>query len=298
MTVVQDVTLASHACTVPVSDEQLWETTATFLAGGLAAGERVMYFDDGGADALVQRLDDDHVPYREALRTGRFEIVPSALTRTMLRSTAPQMLQIVQGTVAETVEKGFPGVRLAGDASYALTLPGGESTVLEFEAGLDAVLATGPGRLLCVYDRSRYSEDILRKLRDLHHTEVATATIYDDSLLRITRTGPATTRVAGEVDHSNRPQLKRMLEAALDEALRSHSSSAEITLDLSSLRFLDVAGAVSLVHAAEEFPSTHRLLLTGVRPGVARLLDRCGAPFAEQLRVEPRVPVDDGAADR
>lgn len=290
MTVVQDVSAAPHACTVPVSDEQLWETAVEFLAEGLSAGERVMYMADGGVDALMQRLDDDRVDYREALRTGRLEIVPSELTRTMLRSSAPEMLQIVQGTLAETVEKGFPGVRLVGDASYALSLPGGESTILEYEAGLDEVLAGGPGRVLCVYDRGRYPEDILQTLRCMHHTEVATPAVYDDSLLRITATGPSSARVAGEVDHSNRPRIKRVLESALDDALRSHSSSGEIVLDLSSLRFLDVAGAVSLVHAAEEFPSTHRLVLTGVRPGVARVLDRCGAPFAAQLRVEPRPP--------
>ena len=72
----------------------------------------------------------------------------------------------------------------------------------------------------------------------------------------------------------------------LDQALRSHSAPTDIKLDVSSLRFLDVAGAVSVVHAAEEFPSTHRLRLTGVRPRVLRLLDRCGAPFAAQLVVE------------
>jgi hypothetical protein len=57
---------------------------------------------------------------------------------------------------------------------------------------------------------------------------------------------------------------------------------------MSSLRFLDVAGAVGLVHAAEEFPDAHRLILTGVRPRVQRVLDRCGAPFATQLVVRTR----------
>jgi anti-anti-sigma regulatory factor len=72
----------------------------------------------------------------------------------------------------------------------------------------------------------------------------------------------------------------------LDQTLRSHSAPTDVVLDLSSLRFLDVAGAISAVHAAEEFPSTHRLRLVGVRPRVLRLLDRCGAPFAAQLVVE------------
>ena len=43
---------------------------------------------------------------------------------------------------------------------------------------------------------------------------------------------------------------------------------------------------MSAVHAAEEFPSTHRLRLVGVRPRILRLLERCGAPFAAQLVVE------------
>jgi hypothetical protein len=48
------------------------------------------------------------------------------------------------------------------------------------------------------------------------------------------------------------------------------------------------------VHAAEEFPEAHRLSLTGVRPGVLRALDRCGAPFAAQLDVTAHLGVSPG----
>ena len=101
-------------------------------------------------------------------------------------------------------------------------------------------------------------------------------------------------RLAGEVDHSNRPVIARMVAATLDDALRSDDAPAALELDLSSLRFLDVAGAVGLVHAAEEFPEAHRLSLTGVRPGVLRALDRCGAPFAAQLDVTAHLGVSPG----
>jgi anti-anti-sigma factor len=294
MTVVLDSTTAPHACTVPVSDEQIWEMTARFVAEGIAAGERVLYFEDGGADALLQRLDDDRVAYRVPMQRGQFEIVPSVVTRQLLTSSSGQLLEAVDAVVTEALDKGYPSVRLSGDGSHGLAHDGG-AMMLDYESKLDTVLGPRPGRMLCMYDRARFPEDVIERLRALHHTEVVAPAVYDDSLLRITSTAPSTARVAGEVDHSNRPLIRRVLDAALDEALRSHSSAPEITLDLSSLRFLDVAGAVSLVHAAEEFPSTHRLVLTGVRPGVARLLDRCGAPFAEQLRVEPRRPVEEGS---
>ncbi|GAA2537665.1 hypothetical protein GCM10010210_04310 [Pseudonocardia hydrocarbonoxydans] len=282
----------SHACTIPVSDEQLWEMTATYLAEGMAAGERVLYFDDGRAGSLLQRLDDDRVPYRSAMRSGQFGIVPSTVTRALITGSPGELIAALDAVVTETLEQGYGSVRVMGDGSYGLEHDGG-ATMIDYESRLDTVLGPRPGRMLCAFDRGRYPEDVLQRLRAVHRHEIVAPAIYDDSLLRLTAPAPSTVRVAGEIDHSNRPRIRRVLDAALDEALRSHSSSAEITLDLASLRFLDVAGAVSLVHAAEEFPSTHRLVLTGVRSGVLRLLDRCGAPFADQLRIEPRLPPPD-----
>lgn len=295
MTVLQDVPPVAHSCAVPVGDEQLWEMTAAYLAEGIAAGERVLYFDDGRAGSLLQRLDDDRVAYRSAMRTGQFAIVPSSVTRALITSSAGELIDAVDAVVTESLEQGYDSVRLMGDGTHGIEHDGGV-TMVDYESKLDTVLGSRPGRMLCAYDRGTYPEDLLQKLRDVHHHEIVVPSIYDDSLLRITGPAPSSVRVAGEIDHSNRPMVRRALDAALDDSLRSHSSSPEITLDLASLRFLDVAGAVSLVHAAEEFPSTRTLVLTGARPGVLRLLDRCGAPFARQLRIEPRTPVEPGAA--
>ena len=44
---------SSHVLTVPVSDEQLCESVSEFLTTGLARGERVAYFDDDTADAVL-----------------------------------------------------------------------------------------------------------------------------------------------------------------------------------------------------------------------------------------------------
>ncbi len=286
MTVLQDAMSASHACAVPVSDEQLWEMTARYLADGLAAGEHVIYFEDGTLDAVLERLDDDGIAVRGPLDRGQLAIVPAEVTRSVLSGSADEVLSTIDRAIGDALDRGFPAVRLTGDSGYALAPPDPEK-MLRFAAAVDEMLGDRPAKLLCVYDQGRFTDDEIASRRALHHTELVAPAVYDDSLLRITIPRPSVARVAGEVDHSNRPRIKRVLAAVLDEALRSHSSSPEITLDLSSLRFLDVAGAVSLVHAAEEFPSTHRLVLTGVRPSVLRLLDRCGAPFAAQLRVEP-----------
>jgi anti-anti-sigma factor len=277
---------AAHACAVPGSDEQLWEMTAAFVAAGLTAGEQVVYFDDGTADAVLERLVDDRVPVGRPLADGQFTVVGSEETRKAVRSSVPEAAAMLSRNIDEAVAAGYAGFRTTGQLSSALTRTDGIG-LADYDPMIDRVIAGRPARVLCFYDRVRFPDPAIAKLRALHCVEFKAPALYDDSLLRVTRVAPFRTRLAGEVDHSNRPVVPRLVKAALDDALRSHSAPTAIELDLSSLRFLDVSGAVGLVHAAEEFPESHRLALTGVRPAVLRVLDRCGAPFAAQLDVTP-----------
>jgi anti-anti-sigma factor len=292
---VEDLRSVDHACAVPVSDEQLWEMTAEFVAAGLSRGEQVVYFDDGTSAGVLERLGDDRVAFGPAIEAGSLAIVPPDATRTALRSPVPAVAEIVCATVDTAVAQGYAGVRLTGQFNYALQRAGGVS-LAEYDTVFDDVSRERPVRILCLYDRRRFPDGAIEEMRARHHTELVVPAIYDDGMLRITGIGPAAARVAGEVDHSNRPRIRRLLESALDDALRSPAAPTDITLDLASLRFLDVAGAVSLVHAAEEFPSSHRLVLTGVRQRVLRVLDRCGAPFAAQLVIRARPEVETGPA--
>jgi anti-anti-sigma regulatory factor len=179
----------------------------------------------------------------------------------------------------------------------------GLEAVVAYESVVDRLLREHPiARLLCRFDPRTFDAESMAALRAVHDSELVTTSLYDDGLLRVTRTGPLALRLAGEADHSNRTVIRRFLDATLDRALRSgplhDSPRTDITLDLSSLRFVDVAGAVGLVHSAEEFPDSHRLVLTGVRPRVVRALQRCGAPAARQLTIEPRWSERDAPGDR
>jgi anti-anti-sigma factor len=284
---IDEMTPVEHACAVAESDEHLWEVTAAWLAGGLAAGERVLYFEDETATAVLGRLADDRVPVRDAMARGQLVVLPTERTRAIMSGPVGDLERLLDGQIDETSAQGWPRLRLTGETACALLPSGGADRVVAFERAAERVLRRHPStRLLCRYDRMRWSERAIDEMRRMHDTELVSPAVYDDNLLRITRSGPSSARLAGEVDHSNRLRIKTLLTRMLDQSLRSHSAPTDIVLDLSSLRFLDVAGAISAVHAAEEFPSTHRLRLVGVRPRVLRLLERCGAPFAAQLVVE------------
>ncbi len=279
-----DVRAVAHACAVPTSDEQLWEMSAAFLSAGLSAGEQVVYFDDGTADAVLERLVDDRVPVRRPLADGQLTVIDGAETRRALRAPVRDAAAAKAALIDGAVEAGWTGLRWTGQFSSGLR-PTSGIWLADHDAAVDAAIAGRPARVLCFFDRHRFPDDAIEQLRALHRIELDAPAVYDDNQLRITRTGPFRLRLAGEVDQSNRPVVLRMVAAALNEALRSHSAPTALEFDLSSLRFLDVAGATVLVHAAEEFPESHRLALHGVRPGVLRVLERCGASFAAQLDV-------------
>jgi anti-anti-sigma regulatory factor len=284
---------AVHACAVPGSDEQLWEMTARFLGTGLARGEQVVYLADGTADAVLERLVDDRVPIDRPLADGQLTVLDADATRASMRVPVREAATALAAMVDGAVDAGYTGLRLTGELSSGQHRSAGPR-LADYDGVIDTVLAGRPGRVLCFYDRHRFGDETVERMRALHRVEVEASALYDDGLLRVTRTAPFRIRLAGEVDHSNRPVVARMVTAALDDALRSDDAPAALELDLSSLRFLDVAGAVGLVHAAEEFPEAHRLALTGVRPGVLRALDRCGAPFAAQLDITAHPGVSPG----
>ncbi|MCF7548846.1 MEDS domain-containing protein [Pseudonocardia sp. WMMC193] len=280
----EDMRAGDHACAVPVSDEGLWELTSRFLARGLSGGEKVVYFDDGTSERVLDRLTEDRMPVAGALRSGQLQVVPADVTRGAFRSPVADVRSLLHSYVDGSVAQGWSGLRMTGQLSYGADSPGGVP-LSDYDRALDEVVVERGLTALCLYDHTRYTDAQIEHMRGVHREELDAPAAYDDGLLRITQTGRNSARLAGEADHSNRPMIHRIIGEALDRALRAADSDTDIELNLASLRFLDVAGAVALVHAAEEFPSMHRLVLSDVRPAVLRVLDRCGAPFAAQLVV-------------
>ena len=268
-----------------MSDVQIWQ----LIAGALFAQTLLQNFlfrrSQRRWTALLQEVARR---VRAAIDDGDLVIVPTQSTRLASAFPVADIVELVRLQIVESEGGGWPGIRLAGESAAMLPI-GGVRKVVEYERAVDAMMAEHPtASMLCRYDRRFFDDDAVAAMRDVHAIELVTPAFYDDTLLRVTGTGPMALRFAGEIDLSNRPQIRRLLDTALDTALRSAHASTDIVLDLLSLRFIDVAGAVELVHAAESFPESHRLVLVGPRPAVHRVLDRCGAPFADRLDVLTR----------
>src|SRR5919107_469101 len=130
---IDEMTPVDHACAVADSDEHLWEVNDAWLAGGLAAGERVLYFEDETEAAVLGRLADDRVPVRQAIGSGQLLVMPTARTREILSGPAGDLERLLDGHVIEATTRGWPRLRLTGETACALSPSGSADRVMAFE---------------------------------------------------------------------------------------------------------------------------------------------------------------------
>lgn len=290
---LSEIAPGDHACVVMDSDEQHWEVAAGYVAGGLAHGEKIFYYDGGrSTEPLMRRLREDHVDVARHIRTRQLTVVPPEVTNRLWTLRVDELSAMVSQKVGEALREGYSGVRIAEEPTGTKHLPNGH-TVAEYDRALQYSLRGRPITLLCQYERADWSARALDELCANHHIKLITPAIYDDGLLRVTRQGTFRTRVAGEVDFSNRHLIRGVIERELDAALRAAETTREISVHLESLRFADVTAVVQFVQAAEAFPESHKLVLYDAHPQLRRVMDKCGAAFTTQLSLRDRRDHDD-----
>ena len=103
------------------------------------------------------------------------------------------------------------------------------------------------------------------------------AAIRFECKCKLEATGSACLELSGELDHAD----CGVFETRLAEAMRA---SATATLDLRRLTFMDSAGYAVLVAAARASRAEGRLILTGCRGQVSRLLDLVGLPEKVEIQ--------------
>ena len=103
----------------------------------------------------------------------------------------------------------------------------------------------------------------------------------DDEGLRVElKEGSRTVVVGGELDMGTVPQLT----AYLDELLRS---PGDITLDLTTLSFIDSSGIRALLQTSRRLKGKGNVVLRGPGAHVSRVLEMVGLDAVEGLRIEP-----------
>jgi anti-anti-sigma regulatory factor len=242
---ITDLTVNDHACLTFGEPEELFDLTAAFVRDGLAGGLKVVWLSDAGPDRATTELARRGIAVQPALASG--QMAATAYEGRLLSGqafSARQALRWLDGQMAAYRDKGFTGLRVAVDMSWALRPVTGVEELPDFEEGIAAAVAGTAVSVLCQYDRERFDPVTLASVTPFHAKSVAAATYHADAVLRICRQyAPPGIRLAGELDRRH----DEPLALALAEAIRLEG---DITVNMAGLVFIDASCARMILEAA------------------------------------------------
>lgn len=279
-TSVDELEPGDHACLTFSDPEERLDIVSGFVAAGLEQGQKVLCLTETvPPHRLSAEFANRGLPVAGPLRRGQLEL--RASDEVWLADgafSATGTVDMVRRELECARDEGHAGLRLAMDMGWAARPVSGVEQLVVFETSVNALFDDDPLTAICQYDRERFDTVTLAAAAKSHRYAVAATVYFEDPILRVCRQhSPPGIRVAGEIDYTRVGPLGD----ALAEAVRLDKI---VTVNLTQLRFIDVAAAGAVIQAALRMGPGRRMTVTCNRL-VHKLLNLVGADEVPQLRV-------------
>jgi two-component system sensor histidine kinase UhpB len=175
-----DLKQGDHICRIYETMAEQMAGAVPFLKEGLAQGERCLYIaDDRAAEAIAPALaaagvDVAHERERGALwmptkqdsylKGGKFD--PRA------------MIDFMRSAQTQALADGFPGLRVAGEMTWALGPEIGCDPLIEYEALFNDFMANSRTIGLCQYHHSRFDPAVIHDVLRTHPITILGDLVY------------------------------------------------------------------------------------------------------------------------
>lgn len=268
---LEDLVPGDHACLVYDSEERRRDVLVSYLSRGLARGERVVYLAAGPADAVSRGLEELAAP-------GQLTVLESEDAYLDGGAFAPERaLAGFRTALAETIDAGFPALRTGGGPPEAVT-GGCAHELAPYERSAAPLFAGGRLVSLCAYDARAVPPASLLGIVDVH--PVVLYALGEDERLRVDASGPTTLAPHGWIDVTTIGALVGALTRAVD-------AGESVSVDLSHVDFVDVAGLRLLAEAARALHAKGKLLTLASPPSpVPAVLTILGYDHTDGLVVQ------------
>jgi anti-anti-sigma factor len=242
-------------------DDAEWRAAATtFVAEGLARGERVYY---GASGAVAARRDDlADLPDRDSLiASNALQIFDAGV---IARASYPQRETLIRSAIDQALADGCPGVRFAVDSTNVA--PGGNWDVQAgWERRSDRMCQSLALTALCGVNRSVVREEAIVRVACMHPSAGGCGEPGPFSLFAI----DGGLALSGEIDAAAADALDRGLA-------HEETGPGESVLDLSRVDFVDGRGLATIAGQADRVAAAGgTLLVTGASPMIRRLWELC-----------------------
>ena len=272
-TILDRLQFGDHVCVRAMTAGEQHASAATYVAGGLREGHRILLLVDDPEslrEHLLTRLPDADA----ALTRGQVDIRPGGASyRTPGGFEPARMLDTVAAAVDQTQRWGYPGLRI-----LAAVTPSGnhDEARLDYETRVNALCVDQPIIGLCHYDPRNLDRVAWQNLSQAHTSTVGLIDAGDGSTwLRCRRSGDGI-RLTGEADLTNRTALSGLLASLA-------GWPGVCRIDATDLRFADNPAALCLLRVAEARPTQTTVIVC--TPHLAMLLMLLGAATVPGLEI-------------
>jgi signal transduction histidine kinase len=160
----------SHLCLVYTSAAEQMRAAVPFIAGGLARGECCTYIvDEHTAAEMRELLGTGGVDVDAEVERGALVIASQRETYLRGGGFDPQaMIEFLRGSEADALARGYTGLRVTGEMTWALGSETSPHELIEYEALLNRYFPTSRALAICQYNRDRFSPEIVRDVLRTH----------------------------------------------------------------------------------------------------------------------------------
>ena len=255
---VERLRLGDHSYMAFTDVEARWQVLTTYTRTGLARGEKVLLLLD------PSDLSDDDAVARMDRGSGHVEAARDSGQLVIERNTSvylpdghfdkERQVEMYAAELDRVRLEGWPGLRVAGDMSWALR-PGVDlDEVVNYEASFEPMFADRRLSALCWYDQRQFSEHMVAAMGRVHPIQVM------DRLdaVKVTRF-PNGRRITGFAELSTSEEFIETLR----EALKQPDAGApfHIELDLTDLSFMEAYCAAQLISFAATLPEGSKVTI-------------------------------------
>lgn len=243
-----------HVCWAYDDDAAFEDAALRFLAEGLARGERLLWVGDGAEDRL-RRSGGPLSDVGGLTERGTLQVLSVSGGYAAAGPFAPErQLAFYDAATRRAIDEGYRGLRVVAEITALAADETQRAQLLRWEHLADDYVAHGPGfSAFCAYRRDLLPPDAVADVVSLHplaHAEGPATGFrvwFDEDALFL----------AGDVDAFSAGRLAGLLET-------THVDARVVTLDLSEVSFIDLAGVRAVARwAAELTRSDRRLELRG-----------------------------------
>jgi anti-anti-sigma factor len=242
---------SGHLCWIADEDRSFLDGAVAFLAEGLRRNERLMLVADETLWAPVEErlggLGFDPVAIRAEgailLRTPECAYGPGPLD-------IERQIRTYEVLVDGALRDGYAGLRLAADLTSLVPTESARRQFVAHELAVDRFIAGAPMTAFCSYDHRGLGAAV-RELCAVHPTRQGSPAT--DPAFKLFY-GAGRLCLTGEIDIANHSVLVVALDAAVA------STEPDVSIDIGSLRFIDVGGLDVVRDTADRLREAGRTL--------------------------------------